>query len=95
MVSVLLELLLNALDSLNLEFQNNSHAGQNMHMAFDDWKPVLIRFLHKEPELLLTLLHTVLNMIGNEGAKKYESGNPQLSFSVSFLFYLLSKFWVI
>ncbi|XP_044504898.1 protein LAS1-like isoform X2 [Mangifera indica] len=74
MVSVLLELLLNALDSLNLEFQNNSHAGQNMHMAFNDWKPVLIRFLHKEPELLLTLLHTVLNMIGNEGAKKYESG---------------------
>ncbi|KAJ0084749.1 hypothetical protein Patl1_29369 [Pistacia atlantica] len=72
-VSVLLEFLLNALDFSNLEFQNNSHAVQNIPMAFNDWKPVLTRFSHKEPELLLTLLHTVLDMIGDAEANKYET----------------------
>ncbi|XP_031268345.1 uncharacterized protein LOC116126810 [Pistacia vera] len=73
-VSVLLEFLLNALDFSNLEFQNNSHAVQNIPMAFNDWKPVLTRFSHKEPELLLTLLHTVLDMIGDAEANKYKTG---------------------
>ncbi|KAH7511414.1 hypothetical protein JRO89_XSUnG0205000 [Xanthoceras sorbifolium] len=72
--SVLLELLLNTLDSSNLEFANGSNVFQNINTLLDDWRSVITRFSNKEPELLLTLLKAVLDIIENEEGKKFETG---------------------
>ncbi|KAL5773555.1 hypothetical protein ACOSQ2_013479 [Xanthoceras sorbifolium] len=72
--SVLLELLLNTLDSSNLEFANGSNVFQNINTLLDDWRSVITRFSNKEPELLLTLLKAVLDIIENEEGKKFEIG---------------------
>ncbi|KAL9458560.1 hypothetical protein AB3S75_007429 [Citrus x aurantiifolia] len=79
-VSVLLEFLLNAFDdSSNLEFPNDSHVVKNVQTSLDDWKPVITKFSNKDPELLLSLLKSVLHMIENEEAKKYETGGQSLT----------------
>lgn len=75
--SVLLELLLNALDSSTLEF-SNVNVLQSMNTILDDLKSVITRFSKKEPEVLLSLLHTVLDKIENEKERKYETGNLRL-----------------
>eukprot|EP00257_Ricinus_communis_P022219 XP_015581883.1 uncharacterized protein LOC8267756 isoform X2 [Ricinus communis] len=72
-LSVLLELILKALESSTLlEFPNQ--IGENTHTLLDDWKLVIIKLSNKEPELLLTLLKAILNMIETQEALKYETG---------------------
>uniref|UniRef100_A0A5B7AB89 Putative pre-rRNA-processing protein las1 n=1 Tax=Davidia involucrata TaxID=16924 RepID=A0A5B7AB89_DAVIN len=81
-VSVLLEFLLNASDSLDLvELPKDCQVSPRMdHLQsdFDDWKPVIAKLSNKEPELLLTLLKAVLEMIESQEAMKYESGGEHL-----------------
>ncbi|KAK4841859.1 hypothetical protein QYF36_011604 [Acer negundo] len=72
--SVLLELLLNTLDSSSLVLANGSNVFQNISTFLDDWTSVITRFSNKEPELLLTLLKAVLDIIETEEGKKYETG---------------------
>ncbi|KAL0709408.1 hypothetical protein Bca4012_016386 [Brassica carinata] len=70
--SVLLELLLKALDSSkSADLQNQS--GQDIRVFLDVWKPVVIEFSNREPELLLTLLKSVLDMIQNNERRRYET----------------------
>lgn len=72
--SVLLEILLKALDSSkSADLQNQS--GQDIRVFLDVWKPVVIEFSNREPELLLTLLKSVLDMIQNNERRRYETGN--------------------
>ena len=73
--SVVLELLLNTLDSSNFVFANGSNVVQNINTLLDDWTSVITRFSNKEPELLLTLLKAVLDIIETEEGKKCETGN--------------------
>ncbi|CAL1403584.1 unnamed protein product [Linum trigynum] len=64
-LSVLLELLLKALDSTNLlELRNEIKVGEKN--LLDVWKLMVTRFSKKEPELLLTLTRSVLNLIESE-----------------------------
>lgn len=81
-VSVLLDLLLKTSDSLHLaELLKNSQIGQrtdNMQTVFDDWKLLLTKFSNKEPELPLTLLKAVLDMIETQEAMKIEIGGHHL-----------------
>lgn len=77
--SVLLELLLKALDSSSLgELPKDCPVGEDMGSLLDDWKLVITKFSKKEPELLLMLLEEVLNMIDTQEAMKYETGNHKL-----------------
>lgn len=55
---MLLEFLLKALDSAES----------------DEWKPIIVKLSNKEPELLLTLLKAVLDMIETQEAANYEFG---------------------
>ncbi|XP_034686664.1 uncharacterized protein LOC117915210 [Vitis riparia] len=84
-VSVLLDLLLKTSDSLHLaELLKNSQIGQrtdNMQTVFDDWKLLLTKFSNKEPELPLTLLKAVLDMIQTREAMKIEIGGHHLILS--------------
>ncbi|CAI0541987.1 unnamed protein product [Linum tenue] len=64
-LSVLLELLLKALDSTNLlELRKEIKVGEKS--LLDVWKLMVTRFSKKEPELLLTLTRSVLNLIESE-----------------------------
>ncbi|ESQ41191.1 hypothetical protein EUTSA_v10012989mg [Eutrema salsugineum] len=68
--SVLLEFLLKALDSSkSAELQS----GQDIRVFLDEWKPVILEFSNREPELLLTLLKAVLDMIQNNERRRYET----------------------
>ncbi|KAG2334238.1 hypothetical protein Bca52824_005418 [Brassica carinata] len=70
--SVLLEVLLKALDSSkSADLQNQS--GQDIRVFLDVWKPVVLEFSNREPELLLTLLKSVLDMIQNNERRRYET----------------------
>ncbi|XP_010491978.1 PREDICTED: uncharacterized protein LOC104769459 [Camelina sativa] len=70
--SVLLEFLLKALDSSkSTELQNQP--GQDFRVFLDEWKPVIMEFSNREPELLLTLLKAVLDMIQNNERRRYET----------------------
>lgn len=72
--SVLLEFLLKALDSSkSAELENQS--GQDIRVFLDVWKPVIMVLSNREPELLLTLLKSVLDMIQNNEQRRYETGN--------------------
>lgn len=74
-VSVLLELLLKALDSSSsMGISEDSESGPDRHTALDDWQLVIRKFSNKEPELLLALLQRILDMIGTNEASKYETG---------------------
>lgn len=68
--SVLLEFLLKALDSSkSAELQDQST------QDIEEWKPVILEFSNREPELLLILLKAVLDMIQNNERRRYETGN--------------------
>lgn len=72
--SVLLEFLLKALDSSkSAELENQS--GQDIRVFLDVWKPVIMVLSNREPELLLTLLKSVIDMIQNNEQRRYETGN--------------------
>lgn len=45
------------------------------HAVFDEWKPVIIKVCKKEPELLLTLLKAVLDMIESRKAIRDNFGS--------------------
>ncbi|KAJ6385388.1 hypothetical protein OIU77_028546 [Salix suchowensis] len=79
-LSVLLELLLKALDFSNLvELPKDCLVGESMCTLLDDWKLVITKFSKKEPEVLLMLLKAVLNMIDTHEAMKYETGTHIIS----------------
>ncbi|KAK8360908.1 hypothetical protein V6Z12_A03G003100 [Gossypium hirsutum] len=79
-VSVLLELLLRALDSSSsMDISEDSESGLDRHTALDDWQLVIRKFSNKEPELLLALLQRILDMIGTNEASKYETAHPTAS----------------
>ena len=78
--SVLLEFLLKALDSSkSAELENQS--GQDIRVFLDMWKPVIIVLSNREPELLLTLLKSVLDMIQNNEQRRYETGKVTIGLS--------------
>nr|AAL91200.1 unknown protein [Arabidopsis thaliana]AAO00916.1 unknown protein [Arabidopsis thaliana] len=73
--SVLLEFLLKALDSSkSTDLQNK--AGQDFRVFLDEWKPVIMELSNREPELLLTLLKEVLDMIQNNERRRHETEKP-------------------
>ncbi|KAF9675642.1 hypothetical protein SADUNF_Sadunf09G0053400 [Salix dunnii] len=79
-LSVLLELVLKALDYSNLvELPKDCLVGEGMCTLLDDWKLVITKFSKKEPEVLLMLLKAVLNMIDTHEAMKYEMGTHIIS----------------
>ncbi|CAN8256548.1 unnamed protein product [Cochlearia groenlandica] len=70
--SVLLEFLFKAMDSSkSVELQNQP--GQDIRVFLDEWKPVIMEFSNREPELLLTLLKAVLDMIQSNEHRRYET----------------------
>ncbi|XP_059430507.1 uncharacterized protein LOC132164104 isoform X2 [Corylus avellana] len=74
-VSMLLEFLLKAINSSDLvDLQKDSQVGPIMHTLLDDWKLVITKLSNKEPELLLTLLKAVLDMIETQKAMENETG---------------------
>ncbi|WOG82969.1 hypothetical protein DCAR_0102142 [Daucus carota subsp. sativus] len=76
-VSVLLRLLLKASDSVDMVMRVKnplSHSASSLQTALDDWKPVIIKLLNREPELLVTLLRGILDMI-----ETLESGNYDIA----------------
>ncbi|GMI63881.1 hypothetical protein like AT5G12220 [Hibiscus trionum] len=80
-VSVLLEFLLKALDSSSsMDLSKDTEDGADKHAAWDDWQLVITKFSKKEPELLLSLLQRILDMIGTKEASKHETeGHPTSS----------------
>lgn len=76
MISVLLELMLQPLDSPNGELVNalKFHGIIDSQSAYDYWKPILKKLSNREPELLLTLLQAALDKIETLEAMKYELG---------------------
>ncbi|XP_065850946.1 uncharacterized protein [Euphorbia lathyris] len=79
-LSVLLNLLLKALDSSNLtELTEDYEAGQEMPSALNDWKIVITKLSNKEPEFLLMLLKAILTMIETQEAMRFETGTCFLS----------------
>ncbi|KAK1556805.1 hypothetical protein Q3G72_012550 [Acer saccharum] len=75
--SVVLELFLNTLDSSNFVFANGSNVVQSINTLLDDWTSVITRFSNKEPELLLTLLKAVVDIIETKDGKKYDTESAQ------------------
>ncbi|CAI9102892.1 OLC1v1001259C1 [Oldenlandia corymbosa var. corymbosa] len=75
-VEVLLELLLSALDSLDLvdtpEDQGNNHTAEKMPSAFALWKSVLHKLLLKQPELVWGLLNAFIGALETQ-AMKYQT----------------------
>ena len=85
-VSILLEFLLKAINSSDLvDLLEDSQVGPIMHTLLDDWKLVITKLSNKEPELLLTLLKAVLDMIETQKAMENETGNFQLSLCLTCL----------
>ncbi|KAL6533691.1 hypothetical protein OROHE_013524 [Orobanche hederae] len=74
-VYVLLEYMVNALDSSNSERLEDSET-DNKQTTFDDWKSVVLKLSRKEPEFLLTLVQAVLEKIeSNEAVDCEIDGN--------------------
>ncbi|XP_070009276.1 uncharacterized protein LOC107760939 isoform X4 [Nicotiana tabacum] len=100
-ISVLLELMLQPLDSPNGELVNalKFHDIIDSHSAYDYWKPILKKLSNREPELLLTLLQAALDKIETLEAMKHElvsgencfSGNENESLRLQLLFYLCEE----
>lgn len=72
-VYVLLEYMVNALDSSNFEHLEDSET-DNKQTIFDDWKSVVLKLSRKEPEFLLTLVQAVLEKIESHEAVDCEIG---------------------
>ncbi|PHU18164.1 hypothetical protein BC332_13859 [Capsicum chinense] len=81
--SVLLELMLQTVDSSNLPVDSENalkiRETIDMHSAYDDWKPILKKLSNREPDLLLTLLRAALDKIETTEATKHEHGSNALS----------------
>ncbi|XP_059282544.1 uncharacterized protein LOC132036264 isoform X2 [Lycium ferocissimum] len=81
--SVLLELMLQTVDSSNLPGDSENALTINetidLHGAYDDWKPILKKLSNREPDLLLTLLRAALDKIETMEATKHELGANALS----------------
>jgi hypothetical protein len=76
--SILLEFLLKAINSSDtVELPEDAQIGPSIHTMLDNWKLVITKLSNKEPELLLTLLKAVLDMIETQEAMKNETGNLQ------------------
>lgn len=72
-VSVLLEYLLKALSSSELEEKaDDVSIGPTTEKVLADWKLVILKLCDKEPELLLNLLKEVLDMIETREDIKHE-----------------------
>lgn len=85
-VSMLLEFLLKAINSSDLvDLREDSQVGPIMHTMLDDWKLVITKLSNKEPELLLTLLKAVLDMIETQNDMENETGNFQLNLCMTCL----------
>lgn len=76
--SMLLELMLQTVDSSNLPGDSENaprlHETVDMHNAYDDWKPILKKLSNREPDLLPTLLRATLDKIETMEATKHELG---------------------
>ncbi|XP_050237061.1 uncharacterized protein LOC126686842 [Mercurialis annua] len=77
-LSILLEFLLKALGSSNI-LESPDEVDQEVRTLLDDWKLVIVKLSNKEPELLLTLIKAILNMIETEETLKYEIGTYSAS----------------
>ena len=74
-VSVLLEYLLKALSSSELEENaDDASIGLTTQNVLADWMLVILKLCNKEPELLLNLLKEVLDMIESQEDMKYKEG---------------------
>ncbi|PQQ17505.1 uncharacterized protein Pyn_19203 [Prunus yedoensis var. nudiflora] len=74
-VSVLLEILLNAINiSDSSKLLVNTQNGPSLHISLNEWKLVITKFSNKEPELLLALLNAALDMIETREAVLFETG---------------------
>ncbi|KNA25104.1 hypothetical protein SOVF_009130 [Spinacia oleracea] len=82
-VSVLLEFLLDSSYSLDLvNSPENIQINLSLDVAqavFDEWKPVISKVCKKEPELLLSLLKAVLDMIESRKIIREDSGHKHFS----------------
>lgn len=90
-VYLLLEYLLNALDSSNLaEHSEDSQfvsSTENKQTAFDDWKSVVLKLSSKEPEFLLTLTQAVLEKMETNEATNCETGNKSIVYIPKVIIY--------
>ncbi|KAI4308206.1 hypothetical protein L6164_031305 [Bauhinia variegata] len=76
-VSAVLEFLLKALPSSEfMDHEEGSSAGPTIDSVLADWKVIIVQFCNKEPELLLNLLKTVIDLIETQGAMMSEEGLP-------------------
>ncbi|XP_020207412.1 pre-rRNA-processing protein las1 isoform X2 [Cajanus cajan] len=83
-VSVLLEYLLKALSSSELEGNaDDASNGLTTQNVLADWKLILLKLCNKEPEILLNLLKEVLDMIETRENMKYAEDNPNIGISHS------------
>ncbi|RZB67291.1 hypothetical protein D0Y65_037595 [Glycine soja] len=83
-VSVLLEYLLKALSSSELEENaDDASIGLTTQNVLADWMLVILKLCNKEPELLLNLLKEVLDMIESQEDMKYKEDNPNMGVSHS------------
>lgn len=73
-VSTLLEFLQKAINSSDLVDIQDSQVGPALYSLLDNWKLVIVKLSNKEPELLLTLLKAVLDMIETRKAMENEPG---------------------
>ena len=74
-VSVLLEYLLKALSSSELEENaDGASIGLTTQNVLADWKLIILKLCNKEPELLLNLLKEILDMIETLEDMKYKEG---------------------
>ncbi|KAG4962033.1 hypothetical protein JHK82_038721 [Glycine max] len=82
-VSVLLEYLLKALSSSELEENaDDASIGLTTQNVLADWMLVILKLCNK-PELLLNLLKEVLDMIESQEDMKYKEDNPNMGVSHS------------
>ncbi|KAL8521498.1 hypothetical protein ACS0TY_011859 [Phlomoides rotata] len=81
LVNILLEYLLNALDSSSLAEQSDDSrfvsSTEDKQTAFDDWKSVVLKLSRKEPEFLLTLTQAVLEKMDSNEAMNSVTGDQQ------------------
>ncbi|KAJ1432087.1 Las1-like [Sesbania bispinosa] len=83
-VSVLLEYLLKALSSSDFNKNaDDASVSLTMENVLVDWKLVLLKLCNKEPELLLSLLTEVLDMIEIPEDMKCVEDNPSIGISHS------------
>lgn len=78
-VSVLLEFLLKGPNSTDtMDSPDDFRINLNLEVAqavFDEWKPVVIKFSKQEPELLLSLLKALLDIIESRKTIRDDFGN--------------------